>query len=248
MNAGNSSTRRVMEIFAGVSLLALPILLAITFILHFTSLAEFANFQLAKPSFSAERLFQTLSGDDGGFRFFVLPHLVGYLSLPLFLLSASAIAYVSYSRRPRQTLTGLILTATGVVFLGGVFASWLSFAAIGNVKNVPADALISVLGALIELKGPLLISTVFSALTFFGMIILGVGLHQARILPRWSSSLYIAGNLMIVLFMDLDNWMLIGAVMQCIGIYPLSLRFIAGFQSKALRHNRTITEVNQHTF
>ena len=244
MDAGYSSTKRYLELFAGTSLLALPILLAITFTLHFTSLSDFANFQLARPIFSAEKLFQTLSGDDGGFRYFILPHLLGYLSLPLFLVSASAIAYASYSKRPKLTIVGLILTATGVIFLGGVFASWLSFAAIGNVNNVPAESLIISLDALMQLQGPLLISTVLSALTFFGMIILGLALHQTSILPRWSSLLYIAGNLVIVIFMDLDNWMLIGALMQCIGIYPLSLRFFAGFHYKNSQQQQTTTEMH----
>jgi len=217
--------RRRLEIIAGVSLIALPLLLAITFLLHFSSFSDFFQFQLTKPDYSAEHFYQTLTSADGGFRMFILPHMVGYVSLPLFIISALAMAYASYRQAPKHAAIGLLFTIIGTVFLAGVFSAWLSFAAVNQTLGIDPQNLVSVLKALTSMQGPLLFSTILSGLSFAGLIILGFGLYQVRTLPRWSTLTYIGGSFMILLFMDLDNWMLIGALLQCLGIWPLAGQF-----------------------
>jgi len=235
MQIQSSPRQRPFEILAGVSLISLPLLLSVTFILHFHSIADFLTFQLAKPDYSAEHLLQTLTSADQGFRFFVLPHVIGYLSLPLFIFSAAAISYFSFRHAPKLISIGFVMTVFGTVFLGGVFGSWLSFAAINQANSVASQDLVAVLGALTTMQGPLLLSSLLSSLTFIGMIVLGVGLHRSNLLPRWSSVLYIIGNVMILVFMDLDNWMLLGAVLQAVGIFPLCRRLIMGDSNKPTR-------------
>lgn len=156
---------------------------------------------------------------------FILPHLVGYVSLPLFIISALAMAYASYRHAPKHAAFGLLFTIIGTVFLAGVFSAWLSFAAVNQTQNIEPQNLISVLKALTNMQGPLLVSTILSGLSFAGLIILGFGLYQVRTLPRWSTLTYIGGSFMILLFMDLDNWMLIGALLQGLGIWPLARQF-----------------------
>lgn len=226
MTAQLRKQQRRLENIAGVSLITLPLLLALAFLLHFSSLSDFFQFQFSKPDYSAEHFYQTLSASDGGFRLFTLPHLVGYLSLPLFIVSALAMAYACYRQAPKHALFGLLFTIVGTVFLAGVFSAWLSFAAINQTQGIDAQNLISVLGALTSMQGPLLLSTLLSALSFAGLIILAFGLYRVRSLPRWSIITYITGSFLILLFMDLDNWMLIGAIMQGIGIWPLSHQFM----------------------
>jgi len=230
MDTQLATVTRKLEQIGALALLALPLLLALAFLLHFTSINDFLNFQLTTPGYSAEHFLQTLKSADGGFRYFVLPHLVGYAALPLFVFSALIIALISYKRSPKLVATGFVTTVVGVIFLAGVFSAWLSFAAINQLENVPATTLVAVLKALTSMQGPLLLSTVLSSLALVGMILLGIALHRTQCVPRWSSLLYITGNIMIIAFMDLDNWMLIGAILQCIGIAPLALKIMLGQQ------------------
>ena len=218
-----------------ISLIALPLALAIAFLLHYTTLSDFFTFKLIKPPYSAGHLLQTLTSPDRGFRQYILPHLVGYLALPLFIPASLVLANTVYNRAPWHATIGAALACFGVVFMGGVFGSWLSFAAIVNVSVEASANLLAVLQTLTSMQGTLMLSSVLSALTFLGMIILGFGLYQSKITPRWSAVLFILGNALILAFIDLDNWMFIGALLMFIGMLPLSMRL---FQP-------TLTERNQ---
>jgi hypothetical protein len=213
-----------MRIAGSISLIALPLLLAIAFALHYTTLSDFFAFKLAKPPYSAERLLNTLTSQDGGFRHYTLPHLVGYLALPLFISTSLVLANAIFKRTPWHALLGAALTCFGAVFLGGVFGAWMSFAAVGTVSGEATGNLLAVLQALTTMQGSLMLSSVLSALTFLGMIVLGFGLYRSRIAPRWSAVLFTSGNALILAFIDLDNWMFIGALLMFIGMLPLSMR------------------------
>lgn len=69
-----------------------------------------------------------------------------------------------------------------------------------------------------------MLSSVLSAFTFLGMIVLGFGLYHSRIAPRWSAALFILGNVLVLAFIDLDNWMFIGALLMLVGILPLGMK------------------------
>lgn len=213
-----------MRIAGSVSLITLPLLLAIAFALHYTALADFLAFTFVKPPYSAERLLHTLTSQDGGFRHYTLPHLVGYLALPLFIPASLALAGATIERTPWHALLGAALTCFGVIFLGGVFCAWMSFAAIGGISTETTAGLLSVLQALTTMQGALMLSSALSAFTFLGMIVLGFGLYQSRIVPRWSAALFILGNVLVLAFIDLDNWMFIGALLMLAGLLPLSMK------------------------
>jgi hypothetical protein len=213
---------RVARIGGSISLLALPLMLAIAFALHYSSLADFLAFEFSKPPYSAERLLQTLSSEDGGFRLYTLPHLVGYLALPLFIPASLVLAYATFRQAPWHALVGATLTCVGVVFLAGVFGAWMSFAVLGTATELGAEGLLTALSTLTAMQGSLMLSTVLSALTFLGMIVLGLGLWQSHAAPRWSAALFVLGNVLILAFIDLDNWMLVGSLLMCVGLLPLS--------------------------
>ena len=124
MKNQNTGTINTMRIAGSLSLIALPLLLAAVFVLHFTSLSDFLSFKFSKPPYSAERLLQTLTGPDGGFRFYTLPHLIGYLALPLFISTSLTLAQATFRQTPWHAVIGAALTCFGVIFLGGVFGAW----------------------------------------------------------------------------------------------------------------------------
>ena len=62
----------------------------------------------------------------------------------LMLRNGVTIGYVLFERAPWFALIGSAFTVTGAVFLGGVFAAWLSFAALGSVTP-PGTATVAVL-------------------------------------------------------------------------------------------------------
>ena len=221
-----TAAENIARIVGSLSLIVLPLMLAIAFALHYTALSDFFVFKLVKPAYSAEQLLQTLASADGGFRLYTLPHLVGYLALPLFIPASLSLAYVTYRKAPWHALVGSTLACIGVVFLGGVFGAWLSFAAVGSVPAGEGGNVLSVLKALTTMQGPLMLSSALSALTFLGMIVLGFGLYQSRLVPRWSAALFTLGNFLILAFIDLDNWMFIGALLMLIGMLPLSISLL----------------------
>jgi hypothetical protein len=57
-------------------------------------------------------------------------------------------------------------------------------------------------------------------------MVLAVGLFFSRIVPKWSAILIFIGNLTILVFMDLDNLMLIGAFVMLLGMLPTSLKLL----------------------
>jgi hypothetical protein len=221
-NQGNA-TEKTIRVLGSLSLLVLPLVLAVTFLLHFSTLSEFVDFRFVKPPYSADRLLQTLTGPDGGFRRFTLPHVVGYLTLPLFISASLYMAHVLFNKAPWHALIGAASTCVGVVFMGGVFGAWLSFAAVGRVPVEESSTLLPVLMELTTMQGSLMLSSALSSLTFLGLIILGFGLYFGRIVPRWSAVLFILGNILILAFIDLDNWMFIGALFMLVGLFPLGI-------------------------
>ncbi len=222
----STAAENAMRIVGNLSLMALPLLLALAFVLHYTTISDFLVFKLVKPPYSAEQLLHTLTSADKGFRFYTLPHLVGYVALPLFIPASLMLANVLFRKTPWHALVGATLTCVGVVFMGGVFGAWLSFAAVGDVPAEQAGSLLPVLQALTTMQGSLMISSALSALTFLGMIILGFGLYQSRIIPRWAAAFFILGNILILAFIELDNWMFIGAVLMLVGLFPLSMKLL----------------------
>jgi hypothetical protein len=167
----------------------------------------------------------TLAGPNAS-RLYTIPHLVGYLGLPLLISTALCLSSILFKKRPWFALVGASLACIGAIYMGGVFGTWLSFAAIGNVTAAQVEGAIPALEALTKMQGALLLTSILSALSLLGLMVLAVGLFISRIVPRWSAIMIFIGNLMIIAFMDLDNLMFIGAFIMLLGMAPISLKLL----------------------
>lgn len=206
-----------------ISLLLFPTILMVAFALHFESIAEFLIFKLKYVPNTAEDFMNTLSGANKA-RLYVAPHLIGYFSVPFMVATGLCLGKILFKQKPMVSAIGASLTLFGALSLSGVFAAWLSFSAVGNLPSETVESATVVLQELTKMQGPLFLISVLSALSLVGLLIIGIGLFSSNITPKWSSALFSIGNLMIMVFMDLDNWMFIGGLLMLVGMLPVSIK------------------------
>jgi hypothetical protein len=207
------------------SLILFPIMLIIAFSMHFMGefgLRDFFDIKFSYQQPSPERFMELFR--TGRLLDFILPHLTAYLALPLLIPAIIYFGKVLFDKKPIFSLIGIVLTIIGVVFMGGIFGSWLSFVAIGNVPSDQVQATIPALTSLIQENNLLGMTGVLAGFSLIGFIIIALGLFIYRVIPRWQSALILIGNIIIISFMDLDNLMLIGALLWLIGALPIGLK------------------------
>jgi hypothetical protein len=226
----NQKAKTALKRIVGISLILFPLILMVAFALHYTNLENFFVFELRYEPGTTRDFMNTLTSTFRA-RAYTIPHGVAYLSLPFLIVTALYLAYLLWNQKPWYAIIGASLSIIGAVFLSGVFAAWLSFAAVGNVSSGQVEGAIPALEALTEMQGPLMYITSFSALSLVGLMVLAVGLFSSQIMPRWSASLLFIGNLLILVFMDLDNWMFIGALLILLALTPLSLKLLTNQDS-----------------
>ncbi len=229
----NQKTIKTMQVIGGISLILFPLILMVAFSLHFQSISEFFVFEFKYEQVPVENTIPMLMGSDA-MRNFTGPHLIGYFSVPFMIFASLALGYVLFKKKPWFAFIGTSLTLIGSVFLAGVFASWLSFAALGNMPIDQTEGAASALRVLTEMQGPMAMTTYLSVLSLLGLLILAVGLFKSRIVPKWSASMIFIGTLTIIVFMELDNLMFIGALLMLIGMFPIALKLIKGDSNKSL--------------
>lgn len=227
----NQKTIKTMQVIGGISLILFPLILMVAFAAHFQSISEFFVFKFKYEQVPVENTVTMLMGPYA-MRNFTGSHLIAYFSVPLMIFASLALGYVLFGRKPWFALIGTLTTLVGSVFISGVFAAWLSFAAIGNMPVNQFDGAVSALKELTAMQGPLAMTTYLSILSLLGFLVLAVGLFQSRIVPKWSASLIFIGNLMIIVFMDLDNLMFIGAFLMLLGFLPISWRLLKNEEFK----------------
>lgn len=221
-----SKVRRIMEIGSAILIIIFPIILMTAFALHFDNIADFFIIEWRYTGESAPELMSVFSDSYTRFRMWVLPHYLPFLAIPLQVVLALTLARVIFKERPWLALLGSTFATFGAVFMGGVFGAWTSFAAVGNVESDQIQQSIPALQALITREGPLLLTTILSAFSMVGMFILGVGLYLSTYVKKWSGVLFFIGNVLILIFMDLDNWMFLGALLMLIAIIPISMKLL----------------------
>ncbi len=215
----------VIQVAGSISLILFPLVLMLAFALHFESYSDFFVFELRYEPNTAGDFMDTLINPAAARRY-TIAHGVGFLGLPLMISTALYLSFFLFKKRPWYALIGGTLACIGSVYLGGVFGAWLSFAAVGNVTADQVEGAIPVLEALMEMQGPLLVTSILSALSLLGLMVIAVGLFLSRIVPRWSAVMVFIGNLLILVFMDLDNWMFMGAFIMLLGLAPISLKLL----------------------
>jgi|GEM_PF-2494392 len=203
------------------SSIAFPAILIFSFFIHhigeFTMADLFTlKFRYIQPT--PERfmeLFRSESAID-----FIIPHLIIYLALPLVIPAVAYLGSLLFKNKPWLSIIGVSVSLIGIVFMGGVFGSWLSFIAIGNVSSDLVAGAIPFIEAVTRNNGLLMLTSSLAALSLIGFMIITAGLFFTRSIARWQSVLIFLGNLIIITFMDIDNLMLVGSLMWLLGILP----------------------------
>lgn len=204
------------------ALAAFPVILLVSFGLHFAG--EFRpedafRLRLTYEQPSPERFMELFR--SGSLVDFVLPHLLIYLALPMLILGAASLGALLFERRPLLALAGVLSTMVGLVYMGGVFGSWLGYSEIGRVKAEEVAGAIPALAALIHHPPMLTLTSSLAALSLIGIMLLVGGLLRAHAIPRWPGLLILVGNATILAFMDIDNLMLLGSAAWLLGALPL---------------------------
>ena len=225
MNSINNNILKCLNYTGAISLTLFPTILIIAFAMHFMGefgIRDFFDFKFSYIQPSPERFMELFRSNR--LLDFILPHLTIYLALPFGIPAIVYLGKFLNNINPVLTIISVAFTIIGTVFMGGIFGSWLSFVAIGNISAEQVSESISALTALIQSNKFLGITEVLAGFSLIGFILISLGLFIYRAIPRWQASLILAGNLMIIIFMDIDNFMLIGAMLWLIGAAPVSIR------------------------
>ena len=214
-----------LRLGGSLSLVVFPSLFLLVFLLHMESFSEVLQFRLAHEPYVASEIMDGLIDRPRSWRYYVLPHLVGYISMPFLIAAALCLGYILFESRPWTAIVGTTMSCIGAVFMGGMLAMWLSFDAIGNVARSDVAGAIPALEELIAMRGPLLLSTVLTGLSLLGLMVLSIGLFLSRAVPRWAAAAILLGSLMMSIFIDVDNLMLAGALITLAGMVPIAWQF-----------------------
>lgn len=195
----------------GLAMLLYPLLLMVGFLLH----PQFLTFARVEDATVQLGYIQTSPGWTHG-------HVTVFLSLPIGLLLWLTLGKLLREKSPWIAGLGSSITAIGYIFMGGVFGSCLAQSALGTL---PASQVVAPLQALIDLAGPMKL-LYLELLSLIGPMVLAVGLLVKRVIPRWSSIVLLLGNIVFLVFMDIDGLMFFGALMFLVALAPLAFKLM----------------------
>lgn len=199
-----------------------PCLFMIVFLMHFHRTADFFQFKLRYTPRDPEQVVSSLVQAHNRWPLFHDPHILGYLSLPLLLFCAFALYQLSREARPRLSCLGLFVTVSGTIYLGGLFGMWTAFyRGLGEVDPRYLDGAIATFRGMTVPGGAFLLTTTLSKFSLIGLGAQGLMLWRLPGIPGRSAAFIPLGCLIILVFWDLDNWMLIGMLLLLIGLFPL---------------------------
>lgn len=153
--------------------------------------------------------------------------LVYVVALPLMLLYYVQLARLVSKTRPWLATVGIAATWYGILFMIGNFGSVMAEGAIGNL--LPREIAIPAIQLFVD-------NARLMAITFYGqlagligpmIILIGLALSP-KVAPRWSSLLALMGNLIVVVFIDIDAFMFVGVLLVLIGLLPVALKLLKG--------------------
>jgi hypothetical protein len=219
---------RTVRRIAAATLIAFPALFIIVFLLHFGR-ENFFEFHLRYvPPPAADIVPRIITGVHAGGRIHD-PHLLAYLGLPVLLVAAYALYLAAKPTRRALGLLALLVTCTGVVYLGGLFGLWTTlYGAIGNVDPRYTGGATATFAALTAPHGPFLLTKTLAKLSMLGFALQALVLWGIPRIPRWSPILIVIGCATVVGFWDLDNWMLLGTLLILAGFIPIRSALLAG--------------------
>jgi hypothetical protein len=205
---------------AATLLLLFPIILMLAFAMHFNSIHNFFNFHLTRDAYDAGKLFDALTTGRG--HGFIMAHTVGFVAIPLFFVTIFTLSGFLYIEKPALAIVGLIAGIIGCTAIAAVFGAWLSFSGISTVDKSYTEGARAGFIELVRMKGMLKFFTLTSYLSFISIIILAAGLIWVKKFKVISMLSLVIGAALFVVFMDMDNWMFIGALLLLLGFLPVS--------------------------
>ncbi|MGY3053294.1 type IV secretory pathway TrbD component [Pedobacter sp. UYEF25] len=137
------------------------------------------------------------------------------------VLTILCLGKILYARKPIFSFISTAIGIFGSLFLAGFFGAWLSFSAVSRVEPKNYIGAKAALKQLTGTEGVLNIITQLSLLSFIGIISLCIWILSIKLFPKWSPISIISGCLIIIVFMGLGNWMLIGSILIFIGLVPV---------------------------
>lgn len=200
----------LVKAIGGLSLVLAPALTFIGWGIAHDSLGAFLNFNFSYKATDATAGLTALSDPSLLFRYYLLPHYFIYASMPVYIGLALSLMYASYKKAPRHSFSGAVLSIIGAVYFVGVLGAFLS---------IPMGT--------VTMTNVLKISFALSMLVFVGNILLGISLYKTQAIARWSALLFILGNVLILVFPGIENWMALGSLLMVIGLFPMSKKIIS---------------------
>lgn len=216
------------------SMLLFPCLFILVFSLHFRRWSDFLTFRLHYVPADPEQVVAALIRSHNRYPMIHDPHVLAYLALPVLILCALAIYAVGKEVRPTVSAAALLITLTGVVYMGGVFGMWTAFyRGLGLVDARYQEGAAAAFIALTAPTGAFLLTTTLAKLTMVGFASQGLALLGTGSVPRWAPLSIAGGAALFLGFWDLDNWMLIGSMLILAGLIPIRRRLLSGNESGA---------------
>jgi hypothetical protein len=197
----------------------LPVLLVVVFAMHLRSLPQFLDFRLHYVPAPPNAVVRSMIGRGAQRPLLHDPHVIAYLALPLFLLTALMLHRQGRQRRPVASAMAFALTAVGTIYLGGLFGMWTSFYdGLAHVDVRYVEGATETFSALTSPRGAFLMTTTLAKLAFVGLALQALVMWGRDVRSRLGSVSIVVGCAMFLAFWDLDNWMLVGSVLLLLGL------------------------------
>lgn len=194
-----------VKILGVMSLLIAPLLSFIGWAISHESIMSFLNFNFFFKDTNGTIHLTANSEPTIVFRYYLLPHYFIYASMPVYISLGLILMYATYKKAPWFSFIGAILSIIGGVYFIGVLGAYLS----------------NPIGSVI-LTNILKISFALCILVFVGNILLGIALYKSKLIAKWSSMFFILGNIIILVFPGIENWMAMGSLFMFIAMIPLT--------------------------
>ena len=218
----SSADRSIRRVLAA-ALLVFPCSYLLVFVMHFRHLGDFLTFRWRYLPRPPERVVAALIAAHNRWPLIHDPHVIAYLTLPLLTLCAFGLYLLGRGARPLGSAIALMITITGTIYMGGLFGMWTAFyRGLGGVDPAHLAGATATFAAMTAPQGAFLLTTTLAKLTMIGLMVQALMLLGARVVPLWSMLCVALGSSLLLMFWDLDNWMLIGMTFILAGFIPMA--------------------------
>ena len=218
------TTDRFIRQAQALALLGLPLLWMLMFLMHFRSVADFFVFQRHYVPVPAADTVAQLIATGNRWPMLHEPHMLGYLTLPLFALVAFGLYAVGRQVRPALAALGLSLAITGLIYVAGIFGLYTALLrGIGDVDARHTEGAIATFAAVTADHGAYGLTRTLAQLAMVGLAVQVAALWRAMGVPRWSPAMVGAGSTLFVAFWDVDNMMFLATLCLLAGFVPIAV-------------------------